>query len=608
MNILKTARGRLRLGFTVVAVAGLALLAAGCGSSGKSSSAGGQTSSTADAVSTTPPPVPTKCATKGGTLKILSAGDVDHIDPGAAYYSFTYEITRPTQRYLLYPKENSTALRPDLATAMPTVSKDGKTVTVHIRHGVRFSPPVNREVTSADVKYAIERGFATSVANGYAGAYFSDIQGAPTKPPAFPKPISGIQTPNKDTIVFHLKQPEAVFVTALSQPLTAPVPESYAKKFDDQAVSSYGLHQVATGPYMIKNNAAGSINGIGYQPSHLIDLVRNPNWNPKTDFRLGCANEVKFMEGYQDPTVMAKTILSGAADANGDTPPPAAELRSILASSKEKKQLYFTPTGGSRYIALNTRKAPFDNIDVRKAVAYVLDRNALRLTRGGVVDGRIATHFIDPSFGNKGFDQAGGLTFNPFPSKNFSGDLAKAKAMLTKAGYQNGVYTGPEVTMVSDNTPPGSDTAKVVAADLAKIGIHARIISVTHTTMYTKYCNVPKNEPNICPNVGWLPDFHEPQAILDATFDGKNILPSNNSNWPLLNNSKLNAEMATAKKTLDPAKRYQEWGQIDKQVTETAAAVPWLWENYPTIFSSRVVPAVMYDNSGSPDVSFMSVK
>ena len=63
--------------------------------------------------------------------------------------------------------------------------------------------------------------------------------------------------------------------------------------------------------------------------------------------------------------------------------PPPSCARS-LANSKEKKQLYFTPTGGSRYIALNTRKAPFDNIDVRKAVAYVLDRNALRLTRGGV--------------------------------------------------------------------------------------------------------------------------------------------------------------------------------------------------------------------------------
>ena len=608
MNILKSARGRLRLGITVVAVAGLALLAAGCGSSGKSSSSGGQSSSTADAVSTTPPPVPTKCATKGGTLKVLSAGDVDHIDPGEAYYSFTYEITRPTQRYLLYPKQNSTALRPDLATAMPTVSNDGRTVTVHIRQGVRFSPPVNREVTSADVKYAIERGFSASVANGYAGAYFSVIKGTPTTPPATPKPISGITTPNTHTIVFHLKRPEAVFVTALSQPLTAPVPESYAKKFDDQAVSSYGLHQVATGPYMIKNNKAGSINGIGYQPNHLIELVRNPNWKASTDFRLACANEVRFMEGYQDPTVMAKTILSGAADANGDTPPPAAELRSILSNPSQKKLLYFTPTGGSRYIALNTRKAPFNKLDVRKAVAYVLDRNALRLTRGGVVDGRIATHFIDPSFGNKGFDQAGGYTFNPYPTPSFNGDLAKAKAMLTKAGYQSGVYTGPQVTMVADNTPPGSDTAKVVAADLAKIGIHARIISVTHSTMYTKYCNVPKNEPNICPNVGWLPDFHQPQAILDATFNGKNILPSNNSNWPLLNNPKINAEMATAEKTLNTAQNYEQWGRIDKQVTETASAIPWLWEDYPTLFSSRVVPAVMYDNSGSPDVSFMSVK
>ena len=61
-------------------------------------------------------------------------------------------------------------------------------------------------------------------------------------------------------------------------------------------------------------------------------------------------------------------------------------------------------------MALNTAKAPFNKLDVRKAVAYVLDRNALRLTRGGAIDGSIASHFIDPSFGNKGFAQAGGKT------------------------------------------------------------------------------------------------------------------------------------------------------------------------------------------------------
>jgi peptide/nickel transport system substrate-binding protein len=59
-------------------------------------------------------------------------------------------------------------------------------------------------------------------------------------------------------------------------------------------------------------------------------------------------------------------------------------------------------------VALNTSKPPFNNEDVRMAVAYALDRNAMRLTRGGPVDGKIATHFISPDFGTKGFVQAGG--------------------------------------------------------------------------------------------------------------------------------------------------------------------------------------------------------
>src|SRR4029079_12350981 len=222
---------------------------------------------------------------------------------------------------------------PDLAAAMPKVSKDGKTVTVRIREGVRFSPPVNREVTSADVKYAIERGFATSVANGYAGAYFGDIVGAPASGARAVPNIRGIETPNRYTLVFKLERPSGIFIDSLAQPSTAPLPPEYAPKFDSEAVSTYGLHQVATGPYMIKNNAAGSINGIGYKPGQLIELVRNPNWRRSTSWRPAYADEVFFKEGYQDATVQARTILSGGADVNGDTPPPPAELQSNLAKT-----------------------------------------------------------------------------------------------------------------------------------------------------------------------------------------------------------------------------------------------------------------------------------
>jgi peptide/nickel transport system substrate-binding protein len=548
---------------------------------------------------------PAGSAQRGGTITVLSAGDVDFIDPGKMYYSFSYAVGYVTQRPLLAYKPTSVEPVPDLAASEPNVSKDGKTVTVKLRRGVRFSPPVNREVTSGDVKYAIERGFTSSVANGYVGTYFGDLVGAPDGTTDGVPDIPGIQTPDKHTIVFKLERPSGVFVGALSMLITAPVPPEYARQFDSRTTSDYGTHQIATGPYMIQNDKAGKL--TGYQPGRRIELVRNPNWDSSTSWRPANADHIVFQEGFQDPTVMARTILNGDADATGDTPPPPAELRSITGDPNQKDQLTFTPQS-VRYIALNTAEPPFDNKFVRMAVAYALDRNALRLTRGGPVDGRIATHLMDPSFGDKGFTQAGGTSFNPFPTGQLGEpDLAKAREMLKKAGFADGRFSGPELTQVADNTPPGSDTARVVANNLAQIGMKVRTISVTHATMFTRFCNVPEQEPNICPNVGWIEDFHEPQAMLDATFNGKNIVPVNNSNWPQLDDPRINALMDRAETILDPQKRYAAWGRIDQLVTETAAAIPWLWESFPTLFSENVTKAPESWNLGVPDVTFMQV-
>src|SRR6188472_669887 len=100
--------------FPVAAIAGVTLLATGAGSAGAASHA----------------------LKRGGTITVLSAGDVDHIDPGEAYYSFTYEISYATQRPLLSYRPNSINAIPDLASAMPKYSNGNKTVTVHIRPGV----------------------------------------------------------------------------------------------------------------------------------------------------------------------------------------------------------------------------------------------------------------------------------------------------------------------------------------------------------------------------------------------------------------------------------------------------------------------------------------
>src|SRR3954454_7546466 len=375
----------------------------------------------------------------GGKLTVLWTDDVDNIDCGISYYQMGYMVCYATQRplYSWKPEDGQTPV-PDLATADPQVSQDGKTVTVKIRRGVKFSPPVNRDVTSKDVKYAVERGFFNTVQNGYAGAYFGDIDGAKigAKPGT---QISGIETPDDQTIVFKLKRGTAgVLAGALALPLTAPVPEEYAKKFDAKQPSLYGQSQVATGPYMIENDASGK--ATGYEAGRRIHLIRNPNWDKSTDYKPAYLDEIDMPQGNDDTTIASRRVVEGSDMLTGDYSPPPQVLAQVVRGN-HKDQLALFPGISIRYVSMNTTVKPFDNINVRKAVIAGFDRDAMRLVRGGELVGDIPTHMIPP--GLPGFDEAGGmkgpgLDFMSHPS----GDMALAAEYLKKAGYPSGKYTG----------------------------------------------------------------------------------------------------------------------------------------------------------------------
>jgi peptide/nickel transport system substrate-binding protein len=390
---------------------------------------------------------------------------------------------------------------------------------------------------------------------------------------------------------------------ALAMPISTPVPPEYARKFDAKSPSTYDQHVVFTGPYMIRNDASGKL--VGRKPGKSIDLIRNPNWDARTDYRPAYLDAIKVEEGNDDATVASRRILNGTALAQGDGAPPAPIIKE--ASQRFKDQLAFVPGGQYRMVAMNTKIKPFDDVNVRKAVLAVFDRQAMQLTRGGSAVGDIATHFIPPGF--PGFQEAGGeqgagVDYLAKPG----GDPQLAAAYMKKAGYPSGKYTGGEkLLMVGTNADPGRKSAEVAEAQFQKLGFKLNFRIVPQDTLYTKFCNSPRAAVAICPNVGWVKDFNDPQAMLDPVFNGKNILPANNSNWSQLDDPGINAAMAKAA-ALDPGpERDRAWGEIDKLIVQQAPAVPWFWDKQPLV-ESKDVRGVANEYNTSWDLAFSSLK
>src|SRR4051812_6601578 len=152
----------------LVALLALALIGAGCGGNDKKDTGGGDASK---------PPAGAK---KGGTLTFISQGDVDSLDPGYWYYQYDYQaLQEPTQRSLYaWEPDKDDVPTADLAEGQPEVSDGGKTSTIKIRQGIKYSPPLQtRTVKAADFKYAIERCFLPIVGNGYINTYMSNLTG-----------------------------------------------------------------------------------------------------------------------------------------------------------------------------------------------------------------------------------------------------------------------------------------------------------------------------------------------------------------------------------------------------------------------------------------------
>jgi peptide/nickel transport system substrate-binding protein len=536
---------------------------------------------------------------RGGTLTVVSLEGSPDLDPARINDVYGTMIARAVDRtpYTFRPDRNGD-LEPDLAEGTPEISDDSRRVTITIRSGVHFSAPVNREVTARDVAYGIARGFLPGVDSPAAHLYFADVDGVGAVAAGRTTLPSGLRTPDDHTLEIDLSAPTGgVVADALTLPLAAPVPPEYARRFDRLPRSTYGRHQVFTGPYRI---AAGAGGLLPPPDAPQLTLERDPSWDADEDFRPAFVDRIVLEQHASGAAALAQRVLSGRAAVSSSEP-----LRTDLdrALSTRRAQVVLPLAGEITFIGLNTRITPFGNADVRRAVSAALDQDAVRAALGGAAVGARPTHWIPP--GVPGFTEAGGRAG---PGVDFlahgRGSLALARRYLRRAGYAGGRITGvPTLRLVARRDAAGAAFAGATRRALAALGLRSRVRFLA-LGPFGAACG-RASRVAACLGYRWQRDIDDAASVLPPLFGGQGRRAGTNVSRLL--DPSLERLMAKAATTTGAADRAQRWADADRRVTDLAPGVPIVWNRDPNLRSADV-KGVLEPDLAAWSLSFTSLR
>ncbi|WP_329455527.1 ABC transporter substrate-binding protein [Streptomyces sp. NBC_01497] len=541
---------------TISALLALGLGASACGGGGSSDNSNSGGTGKADAAING---VANPTSKKGGTVTAEISNAPDSLDPGNTYYGWVQNFSRLYARTLMtfkpVPGKANLQVVPDLATGPGTGSADAKTWTYHIRKGVKFQD--GTEITSKDVKYAIERSNFAPEALSNGPTYFKtylDADGGYKGPykDKSPDGLKSIETPDASTIVFHLSKPFADmnYLATFSQ--TAPVEQ----KLDKGA--SYQQAIQSSGPYKFSS----------FNESTGATFVRNPEWDPKSDpIRKAQPDKIVLKYNVNQTTIDEHLINDDTTVDIQGTGVASKTQPKLLVNPKEKAQTDNPYAGAEQFLALDNKVKPFDNVNCRIAVQYATDKAGMVDAVGGSVKGVPATTVIPPTV-------AGYNKFDLYPSAGNKGDVAKAKQYLAKCGKPNGFST--TLTARSDR-PDEVQAATQLQESLKKVGITANIKTFPSGKYFTDFAGVPdwvhKNNAGMM-MMAWGADWPTGYGYLDQISDGRAIKPSGGTNLEELNDPAINAEFDKAIATVDNTARNAEWGKIDQMIMKQGSIVP----------------------------------
>jgi peptide/nickel transport system substrate-binding protein len=491
----------------------------------------------------------------GGTLKLAATSDCDSWDPQRTYYGWCWNMQRLFTRSLVgYSKVNGDKfeIAPDLATSLGTHSADFKSWTYKLKSGLKFSN--GAPITPKDVKYGVERLFATDVINGGPASYFTTTIDHP-KDYAGPYKSGDLDSivTTDDSITFNLSSAYSDWPYLMAMAASAPVP--YKTEGGKGFVgATYTKHPVSSGPYMISS----------YTPNKSVLFTKNPNWDASTDtIHKPLVDKVDLEINTNSADIDSK-LEAGTYDAKADVPVEAALQAKIFTNPKLKANADDPVSAFTRFFTVY--QSVITNKDCRLAIFYATNKAAITQAYGGAAAGVVAGSMTPP--GILGYDKSS----DAYPSgKDNTGDLVKAKAALKACGKPNGFSTKMAYSTASDASKKAFQAEQ---AALARVGIKITGAANDGSTYYSTFVGSPSNVKNQGFGIsiyGWGADFPTGYGFWQSIANSNSIVPTGNSNQPSLRDATvdgvLNASL-TGKSTA------ADWQKLDKAVMDNAVYLP----------------------------------
>ncbi|MCZ4068623.1 ABC transporter substrate-binding protein [Microbacterium sp. NE2HP2] len=517
----------------------------------------------------------------GGTVHMLQNADFSYLDPARGWDGGVNAFYRLLYRGLTMQaagdSDDPNAIVPDLATGLGEVSDDGLTWTYTLKDDLFFDN--GDPITSAEMEFGISRAWDPQI--GIGSPYLKSVIDAPAdyQGPYVSGDLPTIETPDEKTIVFHLKAPFPEFDNVLAQPNAVPFP--IGSGGGDEFINDV----IASGPYTLD----------AYTPGSTIKLVRNEHWEPETDdVRKAYPDQWQFDIGIDGATIDERMIAGQGADQNAIAGKIAGATLPRIQTPQLQERAITAPAYCTTYMSLNTSKPPFDDVRVRQAVNWALDRASIQNASGGNQLADVATTIIPPAV-------SGHLDYDLYPSDDNTGDVDEAMALLEEAGLGDGF----EFTLDIRSNPVAQAQAEAVQQGLERIGANVKL-NVIDTSIYYETIATPSQQNNAA-ITGWCPDWaSSASTFIPPLFDGAGITEKGNQNLAQLNDAAVNDRIAEIRAMTDVDAANEAWGELDKQIMELAPIAPMVFENGIFLPGSNIAGYI--PNTNMTDLTIVGLK